>query len=99
MNARRLDFVAPGASTRERARGLAAAELFLQRAGVSAEEAIAGDRAREAWGDSGLAPLNAPTPEELVAAEALDGALESALVACHRGGHTPLDAFLRMLPG
>lgn len=97
MSGRRLDFIAPGASEDDKARGLAAAMLFLQRAGIEAEEAMAGSDARTAWGDSGLAPLHEPTPEEVVAAEALDGALESALMACYRGRSAPLDAELRLV--
>ena len=95
MSGMRLRFHAPGATPQEAERGLAAALLFLSRAGVTPEEAFAGDQARAAWGDSGLAPLHAPAPTELVAAEALDGALESALMACYRGRNAPLDAELR----
>lgn len=94
MSSMRLQFHAPGASDAEVGRGLAAALLFLSRAGISPEEAIAGDEARTAWGDSGLAPLHEPTPMEVAAAEALDGALESALMACYRGRNAPLDARL-----
>jgi hypothetical protein len=92
----RLVLIAPGASPADRDRGLAAATLFLERAGITAEEAAAGAEVRTAWGDSGLVPLLEPTPEELVAAEALDGALESALAACYRGRNVPLDAQLRL---
>lgn len=98
MRGVRLWFHAPGASPEEAERGLAAAALFLSRAGVTPEEAIAGDAARAMWGDSGLAPLHEPTPTELVAAEALDGALESALMVCYRGRSAPLDAELRLAP-
>jgi len=97
MSDMRLQFHAPGASQADAERGTAAALLFLQRAGISPEEAIAGDRARATWGDSGLAPLHAPTPMESAAAEALDGALESALMACYRGRTAPLDAELRLV--
>jgi hypothetical protein len=34
---------------------------------------------------------------ESAAAEALDGALESALMACYRGRTAPLDAELRLV--
>lgn len=98
MSRQRLQFHAPGASQEAAERGLAAASLFLSRAGVTPEEAFAGDAARATWGDSGLAPLHEPTPTELVAAEALDGALESALMACYRGRSAPLDAELRLAP-
>lgn len=93
MKGMRLQFHAPGATPQEAERGLAAA-LFLSRAGVTPEEAFAGDQARATWGDSALAPLHEPAPTELVAAEALDGALESALMACYRGRNAPLDAKL-----
>jgi hypothetical protein len=99
MSSMRLQFRAPGASEAEAERGLAAALLFLSRAGISPEEAIAGDEARTAWGDSGLAPLHEPTPMEVAAAEALDGALESALMACYRGRNAPLDAELCLVTG
>jgi len=95
MSGMRLRFYAPGATPQEVERGLVAALLFLSRAGVTPEDAFAGDQARAAWGDSGLAPLHEPAPMELVAAEALDGALESALMACYRGRNAPLDAELR----
>lgn len=99
MSAGRLDFYAPGATEEDRERGLAAAILFVQRAGICPLEALDGDQARAAWGDSGLAPLQQPTPEEVAAAEALDGALESALMACYRGRNAPLDAELRLAQG
>lgn len=92
----RLAFIAPGACAADQARGLAAAELFLKRSGVSAEHAAAGVAAQESWGDSGLAPLHEPTPAEAAAAQALDGALEAALLACYRGRAAPLDAELRL---
>jgi hypothetical protein len=97
MSSVRLQFHAPGASVADAERGAAAAMLFLQRAGVSPEEAVAGDLARAMWGDSGLAPLHAPTPVEVAAAEALDGALESALMVCYRGRSAPLDAMLQLV--
>lgn len=99
MSRVQLQFHAPGATQEETERGLAAALLFLSRAGITAEEAIAGDEARAMWGDSGLAPLHEPAPTELVAAEALDGALESALMACYRGRPAPLEAELRLAKG
>jgi hypothetical protein len=50
MSSVRLQFLAPGASVADAERGAAAAMLFLQRAGVSPEEAVAGDHARAMWG-------------------------------------------------
>lgn len=96
MTRRRLVFLAPGASSEDAARGLAAANLFLQRVGIGADEAVAGAQARAAWGDSGLAPLLEPRPEDVAAADALDGALESAIMACYRGKNVPLDVELRL---
>lgn len=99
MHCPHLYFHAPGASDVDVARGLAAASLFLQRAGVSVADAFSGDRARAAWGESGLAPLHEPTLAEMTAAETLDGALEAALAACYRGRPASLDAELRMAEG
>lgn len=97
MSDQRLDFYAPGASDSDKERGLAAAELFLRRAGITPLGALAGDRARAAWDDSGLPPLHEPTPEEIAAAEALDGTLESSLMTCYRGRNAPLDAELHLV--
>lgn len=93
-----LIFIAPDATNEERARGLAAAISFFQRAGISIEEAKRGADARTAWGDSGLAPLHLPTHEQIAAAEAWDNALESALMACYRGRNVPLGADLQVEP-
>ena len=81
----KLGFLAPGASDVQRERGAAAATTFLRRSGISAELAKQGADARTNWGDSGLAPLCEPTPEELAAADAWDSALESALMEYYRG--------------
>ena len=80
----KLGFLAPGASDVQRERRAAAATTFLRRSGISAELAKQGADARTNWGDSGLAPLCEPTPEELAAADAWDNALESALMECYR---------------
>lgn len=53
---------------------------------------------RNAWGESGLAPLSQPSDTELAAADAWDGALESAINACYRGGKAPLNATLLVVP-
>lgn len=94
MSGHRLGFHAPEATEAETSAGLTAAILFLRRAGLTPEEAKRGADARTTWGDSGLAPLQEPTAEELVLAEAWDGALESALMACYRGRNAPLEADL-----
>lgn len=94
MNQRKLGFHGPGATELEVAAGLNAANRFLQRAGVTPEVAMRGALAREAWGDSGLAPLFEPSPEDQVHSEAWDGALESALMACYGGRPAPLEACL-----
>lgn len=93
-----LEFVAPGASEADRERGLAAALLYLEHAGVSVDRALTGAQARMDWGDSGLAPLLEPSQPDLTGAEALDGALEAALRACYRGRNAPLEAELRRSP-
>lgn len=90
----KLGFLAPGASDVQRERGVAAAARFLRRSGISAELAKQGADARTNWGESGLAPLCEPTPEELAAADAWDNALESALMECYRGAPIPLGADL-----
>lgn len=94
-----LEFIAPHADAADRQRGLHAAELFLRRAGIAPADAFRGAEARTVWGDSGLAPMHAPSPEDLVHADAWDGALESALLACYRGGNAPFDACLRLVQG
>lgn len=93
---KQLKFLAPGASLSDRERGLAAALLCLNQAGIRPEDAIAGVRARDAWGDSGLAPLHEPSSTDLAGAQAFDDALEAALMACYRGRAAPLDAALEL---
>ena len=53
----RLVLIAQGASPTDRERGLAVAMLFLERAGITAEEAAAGAEIRTVRGNSGLVPL------------------------------------------
>ena len=80
----------------QRERGAAAATTFLRRSGISAERAKQGADARTNWGDSRVAPLCEPTPEDVKAADAWDNALEAALMECYRGARIPfgVDLFL-----
>lgn len=92
----KLAFLAPEATDEERTRGLMAAETFLQRAGISVQDAWQGLEARTAWGASGLAPLLEPDPVEVAAAEAWDNAVEAALMACYRSRTVPWGAALQV---
>lgn len=93
-----LVFSAPRASENDQARGLEAANRFLRRAQVTPDTAKAGADVRNAWGESGLAPLSQPSDEQMAAADAWDGALESAINACYRGRKAPLNAALLLVP-
>lgn len=68
--------------------------LRENRSSTTAGVQPAAARADVGGGDSGLAPLCEPTPEELAAADAWDNALESALMECYRGAPIPFGADL-----
>lgn len=93
----KLAFTAPNASEEDRERGLAAAYLFLQRAGLSVEEAKQGLDARKSWDESGLSPLHEPEPVLLAAAEAWDNAIEAAFMTCYGPRSAPWGACLRIV--
>ncbi|RWN30826.1 MAG: hypothetical protein EOR97_16475 [Mesorhizobium sp.] len=72
----------PGASPEEIARGIAAANEVLDRAGISALEAADGMFAIEGWDDASFADESLPTGEENEAASAWIEASRAALDAC-----------------
>ncbi|MER9332892.1 hypothetical protein NKJ06_02565 [Mesorhizobium sp. M0293] len=72
----------PGASPEEIARGIAAAQAVLDRAGITAIEAAEGLFALEGWDDASFPDEGEPTEEEDEAASAWMEASRAALDAC-----------------